>query len=382
MKHSRKLFLITVLVSVLAWADFTPIPIDFFGTEGCETCQRLKSSFLPEILENYAPDISWKEHDTQNKDAILLLLAYRAQHASTANESVAIVVDRQELLEGETKIRSRLTTALDEALQRREIRSDYTPPPPPETDINEAWSAQEKFTWGTVIAGGLIDGINPCALTTLVFFLTLLSLSRVTTLTRIFFCIGFILTSFIIYTLLGFGFIRLLSAFPFFQTLRHWLLLFLVILLVIAGTLSLIDAWRMNPDRGSPSKTPFLGLPERFRLRIQNHLKSGINSPSSFLGGCVAGAAVTLLESVCTGQSYIPVLTLILKHAPNQLRIWGMLLLYNALFILPLIIAAFLCHYGLKAVDIASFNRRHIRITKFITGCFFILLAFLLILLK
>jgi len=49
------------------------------------------------------------------------------------------------------------------------------------------------------------------------------------------------------------------------------------------------------------------------------------------LGGRVTGAGVTMLESVCTGRSYIPVLMYLLKRNPTDVSSWTMLITYNLL---------------------------------------------------
>ncbi len=347
------------------------IPVDFFGTAGCDTCQRLKTTLIPEILETYGPDIAWTDHDITVENSLLLLLAYRTQFHGHANEPVSIVIDRATLLQGEAPIRAHLSEEIDTALQRRLENPAYQPPPPPETTLQHAHTLRQTFTWSAVILGGLLDGINPCALTTLIFFLSLLTLTRTPTRTRLHFTLGFILATFLLYTLLGFGLIRLLTHIPLFQQFRTLFIYLIALLLLLAALTTLLTLNR---------KAPLLALPDTFRQRIRRTLTSGLRAPAALLSGLTSGLLVTLLESVCTGQGYIPVLTLILRHAPTNAHIWAMLLLYNLLFILPLILVAILCHFGLKAIDLAAFSRRHLRLLKILTALFFILLATLLFL--
>lgn len=98
------------------------------------------------------------------------------------------------------------------------------------------------------------------------------------------------------------------------------------------------------------------------------------------LGGLFIGAAVTALESVCTGQVYVPTLVLILKN--NDLaesRAWLYLLTYNLMFILPLILTFIAVYFGLRTDTLIKWGRKNVVLSKCLLASFFTLMALLIV---
>ena len=62
--------------------------------------------------------------------------------------------------------------------------------------------------------------------------------------------------------------------------------------------------------------------------------------------GLVCGVVVTLLDSLCTGQVYVPVLALLAGEAGWSLRAIVLLALYNLAFIAPLVAVFVLAAFG------------------------------------
>jgi hypothetical protein len=113
------------------------------------------------------------------------------------------------------------------------------------------------------------------------------------------------------------------------------------------------------------SRNPELGAqPKMFRLVIS---------------ALITGFLVSLLEAVCTGQLYLPTITFILKTTPLKLHAGFYLLLYNIMFVVPLL-AVFLCALlGATSEDFARFLKRHLGAIKIAMALvFFALGAFLI----
>jgi len=84
---------------------------------------------------------------------------------------------------------------------------------------------------------------------------------------------------------------------------------------------------------------------------------------------------------VCTGQVYVPTLVLILRKGGSTGPALGYLLLYNGVFIVPLVTAFVLTYQGLKTQRLLEWSRRNVVISKVALGCFFLAMAALLLLL-
>jgi hypothetical protein len=90
------------------------------------------------------------------------------------------------------------------------------------------------------------------------------------------------------------------------------------------------------------------------------------------------GVAVTVLESVCTGQVYVPTLVLVLHSGVGTGTAAGYLVLFNLLFILPLVIVLGLTWQGLRTARLLEWSRHHVVAGKCLLGMLFLAMAVLL----
>jgi len=89
----------------------------------------------------------------------------------------------------------------------------------------------------------------------------------------------------------------------------------------------------------------------------------------------VTGAVISLIELACTGQVYLP--TIIFVLGVPALRVRGLLylLLYNVLFIVPLIIVFLLAYWGTTSERLGQFVSRRTGAIKVATAGLFLLLG-------
>jgi hypothetical protein len=105
-------------------------------------------------------------------------------------------------------------------------------------------------------------------------------------------------------------------------------------------------------------------------------MRRWIGARSVVFGGAAIGAGVTVLESVCTGQVYVPTLLLIIRSSSGAAaKAWTCLLLYNLMFIVPLVCVFLLTYFGMKMNLLQELNRRNVVMSKVLLGVFFIALA-------
>ncbi len=118
-----------------------------------------------------------------------------------------------------------------------------------------------------------------------------------------------------------------------------------------------------------------LKLPERFRDRIRKRLQQGVRADSLAGASFLAGGAVAILESLCTGQVYFPVLAGLAREDATRWRAVGLLAWYNAMFVLPLagVLVATLC--GTASPRLAAFARRRLPLAKVLLAAVFLLMA-------
>jgi hypothetical protein len=150
-------------------------------------------------------------------------------------------------------------------------------------------------------------------------------------------------------------------------------------LLVGFAALSFLDAWRFH-QTGNPSSVT-LQLPDRIKDRIHRTMKAGLRYNRLLPAVFVVGILVTALESVCTGQVYVPTLALLARAEGPASRWFVLLLLYNLMFILPLAVLLVLVWRGLGTPRLLAWSRRHVVPAKILLGLLFLALAAILFLL-
>jgi cytochrome c biogenesis protein CcdA len=206
------------------------------------------------------------------------------------------------------------------------------------------------ITLPTVIVAGAVDGINPCAFTVLLLFITALLTTlkageqNITTTRARLVGMGsiYIGAVFLTYLVLGVG---LLKAADFF-TRQH--------LPARLGALAaiLIGLWMVKdyflPDWGVKLQAPGK-IGEAARQAAQK-----ATVPALVVGGFLIG----LCTVPCSGAVYLGVLSL-LALQPTAMLGFGYLVLYNVIFILPLVVILILASTRLTLNRLAHWNLHH-----------------------
>ena len=143
--------------------------------------------------------------------------------------------------------------------------------------------------------------------------------------------------------------------------------------------MSFRDAVRFRASGDSGDVT--LQLPRRIKDRMHGIIRRNLGSPRLVTGAFAIGVAVTALESVCTGQVYLPTLVMLIEQRRSMASATGYLLLYNVLFILPLVVAFGLAYAGVSVEQFVKWSRRNVVPSKIALGLFFLAMAVLLVVL-
>lgn len=381
----RKFFFFFTLflgLPILLFADIkTQVRLDLFSAPGCTECERIKHEVLPKLNEEFEGMYELVEHDTTNPTNIPLLVAYQDRCKNKDNGRASLVVDHTYFLSGFEVISTGISDRVDACLADRQSPSWKVPAPPVlEREAEQSAAVQNRLSGLslTVVAiGGLLDGFNPCAISTLIFFLSLLAISHAKRQTRFLVGFFFIFASFAVYMSLGLGFLYIFRRIPAFPIVKRVTEIVLGLCMIPLAYLSFRDAFRFRKTRRADAVS--LQIPNSIKRKIHSfmHLRLGWGGPA--LGGLVVGAVVTILESVCTGQSYVPVLMYVIKDNSTNLTAWFLLTLYNLLFVLPLVVV-FLCfHRGLEIPALLEWSKRNLVVIKILLGVFFAAMAALLL---
>lgn len=366
-----------------------PIParrvlVEFFYAPDCTECQEVEHQILPAILDRFGGAVDFRKLDVSIPANYLRLATLQERLAVRANKPVSIYVAETIAVLGLNAIRDNLESIIADRLAAHPVLepnppspNQAIPEPHPDTAPPVLTERLRSFTLPAILLAGLVDGINPCAFATIVFFITLLTVTGVRQRGILAVGLGFSLAVFATYLLLGLGAFRALRwamAWPVFQAGLRWGLL---ALLVVLAALSFRDAWVFQ-RRGDASAVA-LQLPARIKLKIHAVMREHLRSKRLFLSALGIGALVTLLEAACTGQVYLPTLALMSRYAETRGKAFPLLLLYNLMFIVPLLVVMGAAFFGTRNQRLLAWSRHNVVWGKITMGLLFATMALILL---
>jgi len=355
------------------------VTVDFFFEPGCRDCERIEAELLPEIERRFPDDCVVYAHDIGLETNFLYLLQLEDELGYAEPERAYLIVNK-EFLFGSSPSKEDVLSLISELAERgSEPRKNPAPKLQDDSKSSESSVVKERFgrfTFGAVVIAGLLDGLNPCAISTLIFFMSLLAVSKVRNREMLLLGLSFCIASFVTYLALGFGLLRILHLFAGFKLIRAAIEWGMITVLLVLAVLSLRDAFRFR--RSHDGRDVTLQLSINMKKRIHRVMRRGVGTGSVVLGGFLTGTAVTALESVCTGQVYVPTLVLILKsNLFSEPNAWLYLLAYNLLFVLPLVLTFIAVYFGLRTETLLRWSEKNVILSKTLLGLFFISMALL-----
>lgn len=240
-----------------------------------------------------------------------------------------------------------------------------------QSDIRRTY---EDMTLGIVLLGGLIDGINPCAFATLIFFLSYLRIAKRSPKELLWTGASFILAVYLTYFAIGLAFNELIGVIQGAHIWKNVLDWTFAALALLAALLSFRDAWLARRGRMEDMS---LKLPKFLRDRIHSVARTQARASRYILAAFIAGIIISVLELACTGQVYAPIIYQI--RAGHESAI-AMLALYNMAFIAPLLLIFYLSYKGMSTQSLIRFQERHSFMVKLLLGLLFLVLAGVIIL--
>ena len=230
-----------------------------------------------------------------------------------------------------------------------------------------------KFRPVSVAAAGLLDGVNPCAFAVLVFFLSYLAFTGRERRKLIVIGIVFIAAIFITYLLLGFG------IFKFLEILKRFQIIIGIIYIVTAAVALVLAFFNITDSikaRGGDTRRLALQLSDRMKRLTHSIIRRHASSKYIVIVAGLTGFLISLFEFGCTGQIYLPTIVYIFDMPGFSYRALMFLILYNTMFIIPLLIILFaVAVFGVKSEIMGRKLASRIPVVKACTGGFFIFLA-------
>ncbi len=258
-------------------------------------------------------------------------------------------------------------------------------PPPWEKVSKEALEKGEKsiierfrkWSLSAVLIAGFMDGINPCAFATIIFLVSYLTFMGKKG--REILIYGIIFTSgvFIAYLLAGMGLMAFLHQLRSFPLISKGIYLLIGIFALTLGIVSLYDYVLFR--RGQVAKWK-LQLPMSMKKKIHGIIREQSQFKGGLLATFGAGFVIAICTVICTAQVYLPTIGFIMKIPELRTNAIFNLLLYNIMFIVPLVAVFVSTFFGVTSEKMALRTKGHTGTVKLLTAILFLALAGLLFL--
>lgn len=228
-----------------------------------------------------------------------------------------------------------------------------------------------------VLGAGLLDGFNPCAIALLLLFIGLLVGAKDKKVLMMV-SITYIGALFLSYFLIGTFFLEVLERFTsqieLIGTIINW---FVVILCLVLFSLNMYDFIQARREKYGKIKNQLPKWIQKYNKKIVKAFTRVINNEEN-KGGIFAvlgltfllGITLSITELVCTGQIYFGILYGI--HSVGSGYAYVLLLVYNIMFVLPLIVIAVVAVRLKSVVLISNWIRENLSTIKLVTAIFFL----------
>lgn len=380
MIKNRKRFCFSLILFILAC--FTPLlsaaedklVAHFFYTPGCPLCEPTKQA-VEAVEKKYGPLIDIQRHDLASGEKTYEVFMMALEHYKREDTPNLVVFVGDVCLGGGDTIKEKLDSTVEKLITQEKHTPDFAQFGNFSKETVNHTAAKRTTLWA-VLSMGFFDGFNPCAFATVILFVSMLSSVGRGKRTILAVGISFIVAVFIAYFVIGVAFFEVMKifdaseSFAFIGLAIKWLSLLIV---VVAGLLSLIDAYRALRSNGKEKM--LLVLPEKFKDRIRKRLRATAHSGSLIVGSFISGIIISFLEAACTGQTYLPIITLIVSDKSSVTKGYMLLILYNIMFIIPLLAVFVAVFLGMTSEQIGSTMRKKVWLTKLGLAAVFLVIA-------
>ncbi|MBN1814962.1 MAG: thioredoxin domain-containing protein [Anaerolineae bacterium] len=329
-----------------------PIWMAYFYEVGCQECSRAEYDIR--YVEGQYPQVMVEEYNVQGDTALAEWLGARLGVLEEKRLATPALFVGDDYLIG-PEITSEAVVALAEKYATggaERVWDDFCLEEA-EHGIVERF---ESFGVLTVAFAGLVDGLNPCAFATLCFFVSYLALSGRQGREVLTVGTAFTVGVFLAYLAVGLGFYQVLDLLgDLLTTLGRWVYGLTGLFCAVLAVFSFLDFLKA---RRSGIGDMALNLPHALRMRINAVIRKGRHSRAFVAGSFFTGVAVSFLELACTGQVYLPTIVFVVSQPEMRVRALLFLVLYNLLFILPLVVVFILAYYGTTSKQLTRFLER------------------------
>jgi cytochrome c biogenesis protein CcdA len=351
------------------------VELYYYYSPSCAHCRNFIDITIPRIEKEMGIDITLITKDIMDTN-IYQEIKPKLDSLGEEERAFPILFIGNTVLQGEGEIDGRIRNELKAYLSGSTSFPGEGQGTGSDTSQSGTGATETTIAIIPAITAGLLDGINPCAFATLISLLTALALAGKRKKEILIIGIFFTLSVFSTYYLVGLGFFKVIQtakSFPLVSQIIHWIL---IAILFLFAALSIYDYYLIKVGRTGDM---ILQLPDSFKKRIQNTIKTRVRSAAIVASSIILGFLVSIFELGCTGQVYFPFITVNVLKIEKEAFGYVLLLIYNLCFILPLVLVFSFTYLGISSKKVTNVFQKNMGTVKLLLAGLFLGLAVYLI---
>lgn len=362
---------------VYAEAGSKTVKVSYFYISACSSCHDTEE-YLAGVSDRCSSALKEKninlliyKYNTAEGENLNLLETYLKEYDVPEKEKdLPVVFFGETYISGEKAIKARFEKEL------LDLRPGALKVPGVvKSDSNEAFQHFSSFRALSTFAVGFANGLTPCSLSMLLFFISLLLARDINVIKLgLLYCAG----KFVTYLLLGTLLFKTLGSIN-----TGWLGSVVKILMLAAVAIFIcLNAMDFAAAKSERYDRIRLQLPARIRGLNHKWIKAAakVDNPDALLWiSLLLGILTSIGEFLCTGQIYLTTILYVL-HSNTELNIRAFLYFieYNLAFIAPLAIITLVVFKGRELLDVSEFIRKNMHYIKLVNIIVFLLLGLFL----
>lgn len=353
-----------------------------FFSPACHRCMQVKREVIPDIEKEFKGKIQIEYRDIADIDNYTLMVSLKEKYKSGVELEIPVFFFEGKFLNAKGDVINNLKALISRPKNLQAAEEKFSA-----SGLVERFKSFKPIA---IAAAGLEDGINPCAFTVIVFFISFLALQGYRKKELAVIGLSFIFAVFLTYLLIGIGIFNFLYSLKGFWALTKVINISVGILSIILGCLALYDFFKFKLT--GKTEGLVLQLPKSVKYQINKviglHYRLAKDAKGQAIkprklklitSAFITGFLVSLLEAVCTGQLYLPTISFVLKTTNLKLHALGYLLLYNILFCLPLLVIFLFALLGTTTDEFSRFLKSRLGAIKILMAVLFFGLGIFLI---
>ena len=341
------------------------VVLEYYYTPTCSICREFLEIEIPLLEEKLNQKINLDNIDITTGTG-LIQMNKRLGALGSSEKKLPLLIAGNIILAGDTEIKENMEDVVLK-ISSGEIKAEIIPLNPTGRDLN--------LKLLPILLAGLLDGINPCAFSTLIFLLSWLTLAgrnkKEILITGIFFSSAVFFTYYTV-GLGAFAALRTSESVPIVSSILKYSM---ALLLVVLGIIHIFDYRKVRQGRAGEMT---LQLSRERKKKIHSLIRGKARQAGLFAGSLALGVLVTIYELGCTGQVYLPTLMYMVR-IEKVMSSYFLLGIYNIGFIFPLAIVFIAAWRGIGSDRLVHWFKENLAAVKLLSALFFLLMAALLI---